>query len=127
MDETRPRIAVLDDESAVRKAFERLMQSSGMSVKGFASGAEFIAGMQSDTWDCLILDLHMPGVNGFEVQEWLKASGSPLPVIIITGHDTPSARARAVAGGACAYLLKPVDEKSLLGAIAEALRAGRAR
>src|SRR5450755_49881 len=124
MKPARAKIAVLDDEEPVRRALERLLRSSGMCVQVFASGVDFLDGLGASLPDCLILDLHMSGINGFEVQTRLKAMGVRLPVVVITGHDTSEARARAEAGGASAYLLKPVDEQSLLDAIAVAMAEG---
>jgi FixJ family two-component response regulator len=121
MKPTRPLIAVLDDEEPVRKALERLLRSTGMAVETFASGSLFLASLSRAVWDCLILDLHMPEANGFDVQEWLAASGTNLPVVVITGHHSREARARVLAAGAIAYLQKPVDEQALLEAIALAL------
>ena len=117
----RLRIAVVDDEESIRKAFKRLMRSAGMDVDTFPSGVEFLEAMPRYRPDCVVLDLHMPGVNGFDVQARLAQSGSRLPVVVITGHDTPESRARALAGGAAAYLLKPVDGPMLLDAIAAAV------
>ena len=117
MNKVRQRIAVVDDEEAVRKALDRLLRSAGMDVATFASGTLFLDSLSTRQYDCLILDLHMPEVNGFDVQAQLAELESLLPVIVITGHDTPEACVRARAGGAAAYLLKPVDERTLLNAI----------
>jgi len=117
----RPRIAVVDDEEPVRKALQRLLRSAGMGVETFPSGAEFLDALPTREPDCLVLDLHMPGVNGFEVQSRLAQSGSRLPVVVITGHDTQESQARALAGGAAAYLSKPFDDRVLLDAIAAAI------
>ena len=122
MKPTHLKIAVLDDEAPVRKALERLLRSAGMNVDVYASGADFLDAIGPSTPDCLVLDLHMAGLNGFEVQSRLNDIGAPVPVVVITGHDTPEARARAEVGGASAYLLKPVDEEALLDAIASAIQ-----
>ena len=121
MAQQRSRIAVVDDEEPVRKALQRLLRSAGMDVETFPSGAEFLDSLLTSEPDCLVLDLHMPGVNGFEVQTRLAKSGTRLPVVVITGHDTPEAQARSLAGGASAYLLKPIDDRVLLAAIAAAI------
>ena len=125
MNKARQRIAVVDDEEAVRKALDRLLRSAGMDVATFNSGAMFLASLNTREYDCLVLDLHMPEVNGFDVQARLHELGSALPVIVITGHDTPEACVRARAGGAAAYLLKPVDERTLLNAIVFVTSEGR--
>ena len=70
-----------------------------------------------DGIDCVILDLHLPGMSGFDVQDALAAKHSPLPVVVLTGNDTPANRARSLANGARAFLLKPVDDKVLLDAL----------
>lgn len=72
--------------------------------------------------ECVVLDLHMPGMSGFEVQSALARVKPALPVVIITGHDTAESRSRAFALGACAYLPKPVDHEALLDAIEAATR-----
>ena len=121
MSTARPLIAIVDDEESVRVAMHRLMRSAGLDVETFPSGVEFLASMQTHHPDCVVLDLHMPQINGFEVQSHLAKCKPPVPVVIITGHDTPEARARALAGDASAYLLKPVDDCMLLDAIAGAI------
>jgi two-component system, LuxR family, response regulator FixJ len=114
---TSPRIAVVDDEEPVRKALMRLMRSAGLSVETFGSGAEFLESLDTRLPDCVVLDLHMPHMNGFKVQAHLAQKNAALPVIIITGHDLPNARERALAGGASAFLRKPVHDHTLLDAI----------
>ena len=114
-------MALVDNEETVRRALKRLMVSSGMRVEAFASGAEFLDSLATRRPDCLVLDLHMPGVNGFEVQARLAKCADPLPVVVITGHDTAESRRRVMEGGASAYLRKPVDDQVLLDAVAAAI------
>jgi len=123
MSTSNPCIAVVDDEASVRMALQRLLRSAGLTVKAFASGATVLEFVRTERPDCIVLDLHMPGVNGFEVQDSLSRAGLRIPVVVITGHDAPEARARALAGGASAYLLKPVDDNMLLAAIDAAIAA----
>ena len=123
MSKDRPLIAVVDDEATVRVALQRLIRAAGLNVKTFTSGIEVLQFMQGQRPDCIVLDLHMPNVNGFEVQRRMAQCGMHVPVIVITGHDTPESNARALAGGASAYLLKPVDDEMLLDAIAAAIEA----
>jgi len=110
-------IAVVDDEENVRRALERLFRSAGMCVEMFPSGAEFLEALKTREHDCVVLDLHMPLVNGFEVQTRMAEAGVAVPVIVITGHDTEESRDRALGAGAFAYLRKPVDDEILLDAI----------
>ena len=113
-------IAVVDDEEPVRKALMRLMRSAGLNAEIFGSGAEFLKSLDTRLPDCVVLDLHMPRMDGFKVQAHLARKGAALPVIIITGHDLPKARERAMAGGVSAFLRKPVLDRILLGAISAA-------
>ena len=122
MNHSRRRIAVVDDESSIRRALERLLQSAGLDVDTYPSGADFLAAPSSALADCVVLDLHMPGLTGFDVQDRLARERRALPVVVITGHDSSEARARALAAGASAYLLKPVDDTALLNAIDAAIR-----
>jgi len=110
-----PTVAVVDDEQPVRRALQRLLRASGFDVRLFATGADFMAHL--DGVDCVILDLHLPGMSGFEVQEALAARGADVPVVVLTGNDTPANRARSLANGARAYLSKPVDDETLLHAL----------
>ena len=120
MTQTQPHVAVVDDEEPIRKALQRLMRSAGLSVETFGSGAEFLKSIETRVPDCVVLDLHMPQMNGFNVQAHLAQKYAALPVIIFTGHDLPDARERAMAGGASAFLRKPVLDRTLLGAISAA-------
>lgn len=120
---TKPRslIAVVDDEEPIRKALRRLLRSAGLDVETFQSGAEFLESLTTRRPDCVVLDLHMPVVSGFEVQARLAESGISLPMVIITGHDSDETRDRALAGFPVAYLRKPVNDQVLLDAIELAL------
>ena len=96
------------------------MRSASLSVETFGSGAEFLQSLETRLPDCVVLDLCMPDMNGFDVQADLARKYAALPVIIITGHDLPTNRDRAMAGGASAFLRKPVHERTLLDAISAA-------
>ena len=121
MTKPRPLIAVVDDEESIRKALTRLLQSAGLDVETFTSGVTFLASIANRRPDCVVLDLHMPAMNGFEVQARLAESITPVPVVIITGHDSAETHDRALAGQPMAYLRKPVDDQALLDAIKLAL------
>jgi len=116
-----PQVAVVDDEQSICIALQRLIRSANMDVKTYRSGEEFLNSLQNARPDCVVLDLHMPKLTGFDVQARLAQMATRVPVIVITGHDTPETRARAIANGAAAYLLKPVDDRMLLDAIADAI------
>jgi len=122
---TRPLVAIVDDEEPIRKALTRLLRSGGLDVESFPSGSEFLESLPAHRPDCVVLDLHMPVVNGFDVQARLVEFG--VPVVIITGHDSDETRARALAGRPAAYLRKPVNDQVLLDAIELALGLNRER
>jgi len=113
-------IAVVDDEEPVRTALMRLMRSAGLSVETFGSGPEFLESLETRLPDCVVLDLHMPRMDGFNVQAHLARKCAALPVIIVTGHHFQKARERAMAGGASAFLRKPLQDRTLLDAISAA-------
>ena len=116
-----PLLAVVDDDADVRIALMRLVSSAGFAVETFASGTEFLRSVQDHEPDCVLLDLHMPGMSGFDVQGALAKSHPAVPVVVMTGHDTPESRARAVQMGAKVYLRKPINDAALLVAIGDAI------
>jgi FixJ family two-component response regulator len=121
-------VAVVDDEKPVRTALKRLLCAAGMQAEAFASGAEFFKSTGDKRPACVVLDLHLPGMSGQEILERIRRMEDPLPVIIITAHDTSEARVRCLASGASAYLSKPLDDRLLLNAISAAVaKATRAR
>ena len=117
MSQDRPRFAVIDDEEAVRKALGRLLHSAGLAVETFSGGREFLASLAAHRPDCAVLDLHMPDMSGFEVLARLAQLRAGVPVIVITGHDSPEAEESARRGGARAYLREPFDDRLLLDTI----------
>jgi FixJ family two-component response regulator len=121
MNNRRVLVAVVDDDASVRTALGRLLRSASHDVETFSSGAEFLESVKEHQPDCVVLDLHMPQVSGFAVQSRLAELGIRLPTVVITGYDAEATRERALAGGAAAYLRKPVDGQALLDAIAAAV------
>ncbi len=118
-------IAVVDDEEPVRRALGRLLRSADLAVELFPTGQEFLASLDDHRPDCLVLDLHMPSMDGFEVQSRLIGIHAAVPTVVITGHDSPEARERVLRSGATAFLRKPVNERLLLDAITRAVEAGK--
>jgi FixJ family two-component response regulator len=114
-------MAVVDDEEPIRKALQRLLRAAGLEADTFASGREFLLSLSQRRPDCVILDLHLPGLSGLEIQQQLSLEKPNVPCIIITGKDEPGLRERALAAGAAAYLRKPLDEKVLFEAISSAV------
>jgi len=114
-------VSIIDDDLSVRRALRRLIAAAGFSVETFASGREFLDSDPLGRSQCIVLDIHLGGLSGFDVQERLKAMGVQAPVIFITAHDDEATHARAGGSGAAAYLRKPFEERALLDAIEQAI------
>jgi len=113
-------LAVVDDDEGVRTALRRLLRSMGHAVQVFASAEEFEAFPAAA--DCLIVDLRLPGMNGFELRERLRLRGSLIPIVFITGDGGPSP-SDATAHADTPTLAKPFNENDLIGAIRLAVTA----
>lgn len=116
-----PVIAIVDDDEAMRDALCELVEVMGFSTTAFDGAAAFLAAQAPGRFDCLITDVRMPGMDGLDLQRRLRELGSVLPVLMITSAPDPAGQARALAGGACAYLAKPVDDSALLDHLRSAL------
>jgi two-component system response regulator FixJ len=123
-DNQQPTVYVVDDDDAVRDSLKILLESYDLAVRDFGSVPDFLDALETDRASCLILDLHLPVMGGFDVMNTLAQRDSRLPVIVITGRGDSQTKARALEGGAVAFLEKPVDDRSLMNAIQTALRAG---
>jgi FixJ family two-component response regulator len=119
-----PVIAVVDDDEAMRDALCDLLQVLSMSCRAFDRAEAFLAAYAPGKFDCLVTDLHMPGLGGLELQQKLRALGSSIPVIVVTSAADSLSRSRAMEEGAFAYLTKPVGQDALLHHLTTAL-AGR--
>ncbi len=117
-----PYIAIVDDDPSVLKAIRRLLDSCGFCAGTFASGRIFLDALHDHSPDCVLLDLHMLGLTGWEVQAKMAASGFAAPVIFITGDGDPAVWDKATAAGAVALLRKPFSEQELLEMIEMAIR-----
>src|SRR5271166_3321644 len=107
-------IFIVDDDAATRDSLRLLLDAEGFDAREFAAGRLFLNGVRPADGDCLILDLNMPGMNGFDVLAELRRRGAGLPVIIVTAHADAATRSRAAAGGALAVLEKPHRASDLL-------------
>jgi DNA-binding response OmpR family regulator len=116
-------VAVLDDEPEMRKALRRLLACRGFRVLEYERGEDLLRALESQRLDFVLLDLHMPGTNGFDVLAACQAGQIEVPTIVVTAHDEPGTQERVRALGAAAYLKKPVDRDVLLAAM-EAARTG---
>ncbi len=111
------RVAVVDDEESVRKALSRLIRSAGFEVESFASGTEYLNSLQVKKPDCLVIDLHMPVLNGTDVLNKMSDQNIKIPTIVITGYDGVGMTQRVLTAGALTCLHKPVDDELLISAL----------
>ena len=117
----RPSVFIVDDDAAVRDAVKFLVQSFGWQAEGFDSGEAFLRVYTPGRPACLVLDLHMPRMNGVELQNHLRARGYRIPVIVITAQPDDSLVAQAKRAGALSVLQKPFNNQELMHNILRAI------
>jgi RNA polymerase sigma factor (sigma-70 family) len=122
-----PIVFVVDDDAAVRDAIKDLLESVGMRVQTFGSGAEFLAKSPTDGPSCLILDVRLPGMSGLEFQRELSEKAVEIPIIFITGHGDIPITVQAMKAGAVDFLTKPFRDQELLDSIHKAVDRDRQR
>jgi FixJ family two-component response regulator len=111
----------VDDDESVLTAIPRLLRVCGFRTEAFDSGRTFLDALPDRRPDCVLLDLYMPDLTGWETLAGMAASGYFIPVILITGDGAPDLLEKAMATGAAALLRKPFSEQQLLEAIAAAM------
>jgi FixJ family two-component response regulator len=114
-------IAVIDDDESFRTALVESLHLLGYGAQGFASAEEFQATDTQSLCNCVITDIHMPGMSGLDLKRLLIARGSKVPVIMITAHAYPGLEASAVATGAVCLLRKPFELSALIRCLERAL------
>ena len=107
-----PVIAIVDDDASVRRSLLRVVRSAGYNAEAFASAPEFLTWLSTGRAACLVLDVHMNGMSGFDLQDRLA-----VPIIFITAHDDATTRARLERAGAATHLKKPFAAATVLDAI----------
>jgi FixJ family two-component response regulator len=121
MSAAKPKVVVVDDDPGMSQAVRRLLDVAGFNVVTFASAEALLEGHAAASAACMILDLHLPGMSGFELQQRLRGRGVETPIIFVTAHDSQAAREQAERAGAMAYLTKPFSGKTLLQKVHYAL------
>jgi FixJ family two-component response regulator len=121
-----PVIAIVDDDAPVIAALQGLLRSLGFASRAFSSARDFIASSAVRDCSCLISDINMPSMDGFELQEALAAGGHSIPTIFITAFPNEHSEARALKAGAVAYMHKPFKVPALISCIEKALQQPRA-
>lgn len=114
-------IYIVDDDAAVRDSLRALFEAHGFVVHDFASGTDFLQWQAPDSHGCLVLDVNLPGLDGFEVLKRLKAAGGHLPVIIMTARTDSHTGANALAAGAVGFVQKPFVSSQLMDLVRRAL------
>ena len=115
------RISIVDDDASIREALKSLMRSVQFNVEAFASAEEFLKSERVNDTSCLILDVYLPGMSGFELQNHLNVERRGIPIVFITAHSDDASRQRALKGGAVDFLSKPVRRDALFKAIQSAI------
>jgi FixJ family two-component response regulator len=110
-------VAVVDDEDSIRFLVETLLGRVGISCATYASAEAFLAGFDPEKVGCIVLDLHLPGVNGLELQELLNRRGIDIPVIVFTAQGSIPKAVAALKNGAVDFIEKPFDNRDLVGRI----------
>jgi FixJ family two-component response regulator len=113
-------VFLVDDDAGVVKALSRLLRAKGYDVRPFASAEEFLEGHDSAVAGCAVFDVAMPGLDGLALQQIFTARGNRRPVIFLTGKGDIPKSVRAMKAGAIDFLTKPVNDRTLLDAIARA-------
>jgi FixJ family two-component response regulator len=117
----RTRIALVDDEAPVRVALGRLLRLANYEVLPYGSGEEFLVALGDSVPDCALLDVHLPGLTGIQVQQRLQLQGVSMPVLFITASEDPAIDRYAAEAGGVVVLRKPFSNAELLAGIASAL------
>ena len=122
MNQSKIKVAVVDDDASFASAIERRIRASGFEVWTYPSAEAFLAPATRPQPDCLVLDIHLGGMSGLDLQRRLREAGDPSPIIFVTAHDAPGVREEAERDGCAAYFLKPVPGQMLVEAITRAVR-----
>jgi FixJ family two-component response regulator len=117
-------IYVIDDDASFCKALGRLLRSANLDVETFSSGEEFLTSPKQEESGCILIDIRMPGLTGFDLLQRLASEGIRIPEIAISAQDDERTRELARELGAVSFLRKPIDDEALLDAIRRALGKG---
>ena len=122
MAQSKPHICVLEDDAAVRDSIRLMLERNGFSSRTFGSPNDFLLSRDLDGYDCLVIDLGLPGMSGLELLELLRARAYVIPAILIAASADPQLEPRANKAGVNALLLKPIAPKTLLEVLHSAIR-----
>ena len=114
-------IFIVDDDGSVRSSLVRLLRSAGFAAEAYSAAEDFLRDARPDAGSCVIIDVHMPGMNGLELQQELVRRPDVPRIIMITAYDDPETRRKVLEAGAATFLRKPFNEAALLNAVAPAV------
>src|SRR6185436_11896957 len=123
----KARILVVDDEAEIRRSVRMILEYEGYEVLEASSGPEGLGMAERDSPDLVFLDIKMPGMDGLEALQRIKAANESLPVVIISGHGTVSTAVEATKAGAFDFIEKPLASERVLVTIRNALDQTRLR
>ena len=115
-------IAVIDDDQSFRMALVESLSSLGYGADGYASVEDYIGSTGGKSFDCVVTDIHMPGMSGLDLMKRLAAGGSTTPVVLITARSDTNLEAKAAAAGAAWLLRKPFEINELIECIEGAVK-----
>ena len=115
-------IAVIDDDESFQEALVESLSSLGYEADGYASAEDYIREIAAKSFDCVVTDIHMPGLSGLELIHRLAVRGSTTPVVLITARSDANLEAKAVAAGAVRLLRKPFEINDLIQCIEGAVK-----
>ena len=122
MDNPRPYVCLLEDDDAVRESLGWMLERNGFAVRTFQSPRDFLQSAGLDRYDCLSVDIGLPGMNGLELLELLRARAFAKPAILLAAAGYPLLEEHMHAAGAIELLLKPIEPETLLLALRKAIR-----
>jgi FixJ family two-component response regulator len=114
-------VCIVDDDASLRRSLRNLLMSVGFEVETFQSAEAFLESAHRQNTGCMVLDLRMTGMSGLELLRNLAATGSRIPVIVLTAHGDEDTRQRSLQAGAVAFLAKPFQSAALVDAVRTAL------
>lgn len=117
-------VAIVDDDDSVRRSLTQLLRAAGFNPVSYASAEEYLANSTGARAHCLVLDIQLGGMSGFDLRERLVAAGVAPPTIFITAHERLAPARTARAAGCVACLTKPILGSSLIEAVREAVGSG---
>jgi FixJ family two-component response regulator len=119
-------VGVVDDDESLLRSLARLLRAAGMQPITYSSAEAFRADVKRPRFDCLVLDVQLPGMSGIDLRNLLAAEGAATPILFVTAHDDPPARASAMAGPCAGYFRKTDAGSEILDAIRRAVEPSRA-